>query len=48
MRWEDSSVEELTSIIKAYEKVLGGKRVLKKLELYEILDKKSREMEIQR
>jgi len=48
MRWEDSSIPELKSIIRAYENVLGGRRVLRKLGLYEILDKKSREMEIQR
>lgn len=48
MSWEDMEVSEIKLAIESYERVLGGSRVIKKLGLYEILDKKSREMEIQR
>lgn len=46
MSWEDKSIEDIKLAIESLERVLGGRRILRKIGLYEILDKKSREMEI--
>lgn len=45
MSWEDRSIDEIKLFIESLERVLGGRRVIKKLGLYEILEKKIREQE---